>query len=259
MYLGAAAAGVATDPITIDATNNTFAIKINATSSSNISLAQGSYTRDTLATMLESAINNDTNLKAKGLGVTATFDSTNNRFEFVTKDFGSASKIDFTSVGATMGATLGINTGAGATGSYAGKDVMGTLTNEAGKEYTFLGTGQHVKISSFIAGAPKDLQFDVLGGATGDRGSIAFNKGYASGMTSLITKMLDSKDGLVGQRITGVETGVTKVKEDLKKLDDRYNLLVQRYTNQFGMVNALQEQMSSLASSLAASFGATTA
>lgn len=259
MYLGSAASGVATDPITIDGTNNSFAIKINATSSSNISLAQGSYTRETLATMLESAINNDTNLKAKGLGVTANFDSTNNRFEFVTKAFGSTSKIDFTSVGASMAATLGINTGAGQTGSYAGKDVMGSLTNAAGQSFTFLGTGQQVKISSFLPGAPKDLQFDVLGGATGDRGSIVFNKGYASGMTSLITKMLDTKDGLVGQRITGVETGVTKVKEDLKKLDDRYNLLVQRYTNQFGMVNALQEQMSSLASSLAASFGRSTA
>lgn len=163
LYLGNGAAGLATDPITIDGNNDTFALSINGTASTTLNLAQGTYTRENLAKMLQTAINNDTNLKAKGYTVAVSFDATNNRFQVGTDAFGSTSSINFTSLDTNMANDLGLVTGSGAAGSYAGQDVMGFLEKD-GTQYTFVGSGQRVKINSFLTGAPRDLEFDVTGG-----------------------------------------------------------------------------------------------
>lgn len=253
LYLGNGAAGLATDPITIDGNNDTFALSINGTASTTLNLAQGTYTRENLAKMLQTAINNDTNLKAKGYTVAVSFDATNNRFQVGTDAFGSTSSINFTSLDTNMANDLGLVTGSGAAGSYAGQDVMGFLEKD-GTQYTFVGSGQRVKINSFLTGAPRDLEFDVTGGATGARGTIDFGRGFAAGLDKVITDMMQSDFGLIGNRITSYESQQTKLEEQLKKVNERYETLVQRYSLQFGAVNDLQNQMKGLSTSLAATF-----
>ena len=254
LYIGGTSAGASTDTITIDDTNNTFALTLNGTASTSLSLAQGSFSKSTIASMLQSAINNDTNLKVKGASVLVAFDSVNNRFQMNTNSFGSTMSINFTSVDTNMASTLGLTTGSGATGSVAGQDVAGSLTSSTGTNYTFSGVGERVKITSLLSGSPRDLEFDVMGGATGARGSIDFYNGFAAKLSKQITDMQKTDIGLLGQPMTSIQTQQTKITEKLAKLDERYQMLLERYTRQFSEANAVQNQMQSLASSLAAQF-----
>lgn len=254
LYLGGTAAGLSTDPITIDGTNDTFALTLNGTASTTLNLAHGSYSKTAIASMLQSAINNDTNLKVKGFSVSVAFDGVNNRFQMNTDKFGSAMSISFTSVDTNMAATLGLTVGSGAAGSLSGQDVAGSLTSVSGTNYTFSGTGERVKITSLLSGSPRDLEFDVLGSATGSRGSIDFYNGFAAKLSKQITDMQKTDVGLLGQPMTSIQSQQTKITEKLAKLDERYQLLLARYTTQFSEANAVQNQMQNLATSLMAQF-----
>jgi len=254
LYIGNTSAGLATDMVTIDDNNNTFELTLNGAASTSLSLAQGSYTKTDIASMLQSAINNDTNFKVKGYRVNVAFDSVNNRFQMNTESFGSAMSINVTSVDTNMAATLGLAVGSGAAGSVSGQDVAGSLTSSTGTNYTFSGMGERVKITSMLAGSPRDLEFDVIGSAIGSRGTIDFYNGFAAKLSKQITDMQKKDVGLLGQPMASIETQQTKITEKLAKLDERYQLLLSRYTTQFSEANAVQNQMQSLAASLMAQF-----
>jgi flagellar hook-associated protein 2 len=253
-YLGATAAGLATDPMVIDASNNSFSLTLNGTASSTLTLAQGSFSRTEVAGMLQAAINNDSAIKAKGYAVNVTFDSDNNRFQMSTRDYGSAMSINFNSVGSSMATTLGLDIGSGAVGSSAGADVLGSLKDASGRNFVFAGVGQNVKIQSLLPGSPLGLEFSVAGSAIGDRGTLDFNRGYASQLNLKINSFLDSKEGLLGSSLTSITQNQTKVADQLKKLDERYQLLVERYSRQFTAANEAMSRMNSLSASLASTF-----
>jgi len=252
LFLGNAATGLATDPITISAGDNSFALSINGTASTTLSLAAGTYTRENLAKVMQTAINNDANLKAKGLTVQMGFDSANNRFQLSTDKFGSASTIDFTSLSAGLTTNMGLATGAGAAGSYAGQDVMGALEKD-GTSYTFVGTGERVKINSFLTGSPRDLEFDVAGSATGSRGTLTFQRGFSAQMTKSITDMFDAKSGTIGVSVTALGKRDVEYTEKLTQVETRYEQALARYSQQFSIVNATISNLTNLRTSLTAS------
>lgn len=255
LYLGNTASGSATDPITILAGDNSFTIKLGATESTSLSIAAGSYTREELARIMQTAVNNDANLKAKGLTVQMGFDSVNNRFQVSTDQFGSQATIDFTSISAGLMSSMGLATGTGAAGSYGGQDVMGSLSKD-GVSYTFLGNGQEVKINSFLPGAPRDLQFKVEGSAIGNRGELTFQRGFAALLSKSITDMFNAQSGSIGVAVTALDKRDIEFTEKLKQVDTRYEQALARYTQQFSIVNATIANLTALKSSLAASFKA---
>lgn len=252
LYLGNTATGAATDPITITAGDNTFVLNVGGTETNSLSLAAGTYTRDEFSRLLQTAINNDANLKAKGESVKVSFDATNNRFQLATDKFGSASTINFTSLSAGLSTNLGLATGTGAAGSYAGQDVVGALEKD-GNFYSFVGVGQDVKINSFLPGAPRDLEFSVAGTATGSRGDVTFQRGFAAQLTKSITDILKSDTGLVGTSLAQLEKRDTDYSEKLKELDARYERALARYTQQFSLVNSTISGLNSLRDSLSSS------
>lgn len=248
LYLGGA---VANNP-NVGSTNNTFQISLNGTQSNVLTLNVASNaTNDEIATALQNLINNDSNLKAKDARISVSYNATDNRYEFLTDKYGSAAKISFSNVGSSLTSELGLVDGSGEAGSANGKDVTGTLSAN-GKNYVFMGTGQQVKINSLLTGSPRDLEFDVLGDATGS--SITVTQGYASGLSNKITSMLDSEVGLIGTKISTINKADTGITDELTKIQDKYDALVQKYTYQFGMVNALQSQMTALSDSLTSMF-----
>lgn len=254
-YTGTGSAGTATDPVAIASTNNTFKLKLNGVESNVLTVGAGSYTKSSMATYLQGLINNDSNLKAKDAKISVSYNDTTNAFDFLTDKYGSVAKIEFTDVGSDLAVQLGLEVKTGT----AGKDVAGTLTGSTINPdtslpygYVFLGTGQQVKINSYLSGSPKDLEFDVLGNADGS--TLTVTKGYASGLSSKIDTMLDSKIGLIGNKITNVTKSNTLLGDQLTKVQEKYDALVQKYVYQFGMVNALQSQMTALSDSLTAMF-----
>jgi flagellar hook-associated protein 2 len=255
LYLGNAATGLATDPITIVAGSNDFAVTVNGTATNTLSLATGTYSRSALAQIMQTAINNDTNLKAKGITVQMGFDSANNRFQLLSDQFGSTSTINMTSANASLVTSMGLVTGAGAAGSYVGQDVLGSLDKD-GSSYTFVGKGQSVKISSFLTGSPRDLEFDVAGNATGARGTLDFRRGFASQMTKSITDMFDAKNGAIGSKVANLNKKDTDYTAQLAKVETRYEQLLAQYTKQFSIVNSTISSMNNLKTTLSQTFKA---
>lgn len=244
--------GTAANNPNVGSSNNTFQISVNGTQSNVLTLSvANNATHAQIATSLQSLINNDANLQLKDAKVAVSYNATDNRYEILTDKYGSASKIVLSNVGSQLTSELGLSDGSGETGSYNGKDVTGVLSAN-GKNYVFMGTGQQVKITSLLTGSPRDLEFDVLGDATGS--SLTVTKGYASGLSSTIDTMLDKTNGLVGNKITNITKLSTGLDDQLTKVNEKYDALVQKYVYQFGMVNALQSQMTALSDSLTAMF-----
>lgn len=231
-----------------------------------------SATNDHVASYLQYVINNDSNLKAKDARVSVSYDAGSAGFQILTEKYGSASSISLSDVDLDLSTALGwVSSPVDANGVVTlsrGFDVSGSLvddtepvlnpqtgkpTGQLGVAFTFVGTGQHVKINSLLTGSPKDLEFDVLGDGA-DGSILTVTKGYASGLSSKIDAMLNSSNGLIGSKVTNITKSNTTIDGQLTKVQEKYDALVQKYVYQFGMVNALQEQMSALSTSLKAMF-----
>lgn len=237
--------------ITIDASNKALKVKVNGNESADLVLNEGVYTREDLAKEIARVINGDQAISENGGQVAVEFDATTNTYKMTSEKYGSASKLELVSGSLLTSGVVGL----GVTAETAGKDVLGSLEKD-GTLYSFTGQGQQVKINSFLDGSPRDLEFEVLGGATGARGTMEFNRGYAAKLDKLFSDLVDKDDGIIGRRVDGLNDRVDDMAEKTKKVDERYNALELRYRLQFGQLQTVLNQMESTRSSLAASLAA---
>lgn len=135
------------NPISIDEDNDTLVINVNGVTSGTLTLTQGDYaSADLLAQELQLRINNDENIEDTGDTVTVSYNSTSQRFEFQSNEYGSDSSISFSSVDTDTEAELGFGNNVGKVS--AGLDVKGTINGEAAT-----GTGQFLRASEGEAAA----------------------------------------------------------------------------------------------------------
>jgi len=92
----------------INQNNDGFAIKIDGRQSATIDLANGAYTGEQLASLLEQEINSDETIKDGAVSVSVVFDSSNNSFSLESASFGSTSSIAFSSMDSEFAQTLGL-------------------------------------------------------------------------------------------------------------------------------------------------------
>lgn len=85
--------------------------------------------------------------------------------------------------------------------------------------------------------------------------STATSKGIAGDAIEKLDSML-STTGLVKRQETSANNNVTKYKDDLSKLEARMEVLLQRYTRQFAIMDALVGQLNAQRESLKGSFDA---
>ncbi len=213
--------------ITIDSNNDTFSIQVDGVQSGTITLGAGTYTGAQLAAELQSRINGDSALQDKGVSVSVGFNSSN-QFEITSNRYGSASKVQITSVDTSTQSTLGLSAVAGT----AGQDVVGTINGQPAT-----GSGQYLTGSGVAVG----LKIQVLGTATGSRGSVAFTRGVADRLDSVITELLKS-DGTIESKIDGLEAGVDDIGRQREELDARIQKIEERYRAQFIALDALVAQ-----------------
>lgn len=127
--------------VVIDADNDTFVISVNGTQSETVTLTRGSFTTGAaLAQELQTRINNDANISRAGDAVTVSYDSNNNRFSFLSSEYGAASAISFVSQGAHLEDDLGFGSNVGLV--TAGLDVQGSIDGEIAT-----GSGQFLRAS----------------------------------------------------------------------------------------------------------------
>ncbi len=228
-FTGAAAGGF---PLTVDATNDTFEIKVDGVQSGVISLTQATYaTGAELATQLQSRINADSELKAQGVTVTVEFDT--DHFVITSDSYGSTSKVEFTAV---EGGGLGLSVATGTDGV----DVAGTIGGVAA-----LGSGQQLTGTGDADG----LKLEITGGALGSRGTVSFTRGMADLLDTFMETYLGD-DNIIDSRTDGINTRIDSVEDDREDLALRIQQLEARYIAQFTALDLLLNQLQATSSYL---------
>ena len=231
-----------TNPLVIDGNNDNFTIKVDGVQSGTIALTQGSYDSGTaLAAEIQARVNGDQALRDAGVSVTVTYDSANARFVVTSDRWGSASTVEFVSVDPNTAATLGFSAGAGT----AGVDVAGSLGAAAGS-----GSGRTLS----GAGDAEGIEVDVLGGATGARGTVNVTVGIAAQLDELLDAYLGS-DSPLDSRTDSLNDYIADIGEEREKLSERLDRLEQRLLAQFTALDTLLAQLQSTSTYLAQQLG----
>lgn len=231
--------GAAPTSLTIGAGADTFEIKVDGTQSGSIALTQKTYASYAeLATEMQSRINGDSALKAKGVSVGVTYDAGNNRMVFTSKSYGSSSQVEIT---ANTTTTLGLSVGAG----VAGQDVAGTIGGQAA-------TGKGQQLTS-TAGDPLGLKLLISDSTIGSKGTVDFSRGLVERLDKMMTGLL-SKTGTLTSRTDGLQKSLAKIAKDRVQLSDRLSSLEKRLYERFNRMDTLLGQMQSTASYLTQQF-----
>ncbi len=228
-YTGAAVAGF---PLTVDATNDTFELKLNGVQSGTISLSQRNYASGAeLAAELQSRINADSAIKAGGMSAVVTFDT--DHFVITSAKYGSASRVEFTAV---EGAGLGLSVGAGVTG----EDVAGTIGGVAAT-----GVGQVLRGTGDAAG----LEVEVAGSTLGARGDVTYTRGIADQLNSFLELYLGS-DSMIDMRTKGIDSSLDNITSQREQMELRLSSMEARYIAQFTSLDLIVSQMQATSSYL---------
>jgi flagellar hook-associated protein 2 len=114
-----------------------------------------------------------------------------------------------------------------------GVDVAGTIGGVAAT-----GSGQALT----GAGDASGLKINITGGATGDRGTISFARGYADLLDKLVGRMLEN-DGLVDGRMDGINASIKDLGTRREALASRLELIEKRYRAQFTALDTMLASM----------------
>ena len=227
--VGSGAAG-----LVIDATNDTLDLRINGTNAT-IQLSQQTYSSTaSLVTELQSQINGNAALTAAGAKVTVSENA--GVITITSNSYGSTSKVEITGGNAEAGLF-------GTVTSTQGVDVAGSVGTSAAS-----GLGQQLTSNDGLA-------LKILGGSTGDRGTVTFMRGIASALDRVIGEAIDGK-GAVPSRITSLQDQVKDIESKRAFIEKQLELKEQRYLNQFntldGLLSSMQSTMSYMSQQLSA-------
>lgn len=250
VVLGGAVAGP-----TIDlAADASFNVSVNGSTASAITIPAGSYTTDQMAQMMASFINGNSDVKAAGGEVSVRYDGT--QLAVTSTRFGASSSVElsgFSGFAAAGFADASVH-------SAVGQNLAGTVDTADGQSqsigiYVDPQDGRKVKISDFAGvEAVRGLEFEVLGGATGARGTMTFSQGFASQLEQTINNLFEKDGGLISQRIGGLNDRLEHYSDKAKDIDVRYERLLMKYQMQFSALQSLMTSSQQTRDYLSAAF-----
>jgi len=236
------AAGSAPANLTIAAgSNDSLSVTVDGVAAT-VKIAPGTYSDTALAAAVQSAINGSTDLQAAGSGVAVSASA--GLITVSSNRFGTGSEVSVSGNAATS--LLG-----GAPVAAAGTDVAGTIDGApaSGSGRTLIGT----------AGGPLDgLKLDVIGGSTGDRGTVTVMRGFAARLDGLLTGILSST-GVISNRTDGINRSITGIGDRRTTLDTRLVGIEKRYRQQFTALDTMMSRMLSTSSFLTQQLAVSTA
>lgn len=224
--------GAVASSITIDASNDELSLKINDSTTVDLTLTQGNnLSAQDLVNEIQAQLNSNAALGASGESVQVGLDSSN-QLTFTSSKYGSESNVSITSVedGSQFGLSL-------ATGT-AGLDVAGTINGQAAK-----GDGQVLYLGSG-AGPASGLQVRILGDQTGARGSVNFVQGVGKSMVGLVNDFVGA-DGKLESRTSSLNSELEEIQESQVKLNERVEAYRERLVKQFTAADSLISQLNS--------------
>ena len=233
--------------VTVDADNNSLTFKVDGETSASIELTAGTYTRDELATEIQTQLNGNDALNAADRQVSVGVDGTGS-LTFTSGNYGSESNVSITSVDTNTEAELGLSTQTGTTG----QDVAGTINGATAE-----GDGRVLFLAN--SSNPADgLQVQVNGDQTGNRGSVNFIQGVSESLVDTISSIVGA-DGALRSKTESLNNQLDDIAQDRQDLNDRVQSYRERLTDQFSAADARIAEFNStqqfLTQQLAASSG----
>lgn len=219
--------GAITFPLTVSAgSNDTLALNVNGTSAV-VTLAAGTYSSaQALASELQAKINGSTDLSSKGISVLVTESA--GTLTIKSANYGSTSTVSVTGGTAELALRLDGDT------ATAGVDVAGTIGGAAAT-----GSGQ---VLTATGGDAVGLGLVVSGGATGDRGSMHYARGYAAKLSEWADLMLAS-DSMLAARTDGLDRSIADVGKRREEFEMRLVAIEKRYRAQFIALDTMLSSM----------------
>ncbi len=238
-----------TFPLTVDADNEAFKVRIDGILSGEIKLAQKSYaTALDFAAEMQSKINSDATLSTKAASVKVSVDA-DGKLQLNSDRYGSRSMVAFTEVDTNFAATFGI-------GVQQGSDAVDAKGKIDGLEA--LGDGNTLLSES---GNSTGMKVEITGGALGNRGTVTLSEGLTSIMNTVLDGIIDKSissskgdmdvsSGLLDGKIDALYKQL--VEGDRRETDLKYRMdkLEARLYKQFNAMDAVVSQLSSTMSSL---------
>jgi hypothetical protein len=223
-YLGDAGADF-TSPVNLDATNNTFTIKVDGVEAV-ISLTQPAVynSGESLAAALQAAINDDATYIAESISVKVEYNDdpasfSYQKFGIISASKGSTSTVEMTDVPGPTSAVFGF--------------VNGNADGESGK-------AQQGNIDP-----SSGIRMKVSGGELGSRGSITYISGFADQLNASLLAMLDKGDGILSNKLNSLDSDKDKLANERERLDTRMSAQEARLKSQFLFNDALVSKLNS--------------
>ena len=240
------AAAAATNPpavsTVIDASNETFSVKINGASSGTLTLAHGSYTPAQLATLVQNTINGAPAFSSAGTEVLVSLDGGNLKIESQT--YGSTSGVS--EVTGLAASALGFD----GSETASGDDVAGTFTR-AGTSYTALGSGQ--TLNGPTGGDAEGLSLKYTGSAAqlaaGIDATVKVSEGHAARLAKLVEQALGTK-GIVSTRTDSLNTSIRDIGARRDAMNTRLERVEKQLRAQYVALDALMSRMNTTSSFL---------
>jgi flagellar hook-associated protein 2 len=231
----------------IDGSNNTLVVRIDATTSSTITLTSGTYSQLDLAREVESRVN--ANLLPRGRQISVSLAS--QHLVMTSGRYGSTSEVSVLS--GTALAALGFN----GTETDVGLDVAGSFIVN-GLTEAATGTGQILKGDS---GNANTADLNVVVSLTSSQvqagvdATLSVSRGVASRFDGLLQDLLDPVSGRV-QTIEDrfaqlIEDAQRSTKKETKALDDQKTSLLRQFAALETAMSRLKQQGESLTSAFA--------
>lgn len=215
--------------VELDGNSNSFQVTVDGVQSGTIELNETVYASGSaLAQEMTSKINQDTNLASQFKSVEVQFDPNTNTFGIFSASTGEDSRVRLTSIDGPLSNVTGLST---------------TSESVQGKPST--GEGNPAE----------GLQIRVLGGQTGDRGSIDYIEGVFSQLGDLFANMLNSR-GTVTTRLDRLDQELQSVNEQRTQLDQRMAAQEARLRSQFAFNDRIISQLQSTENFLTQQFEA---
>lgn len=205
--------------------NDTLEVKVDGISAS-ITLAAGTYTAVELAAQVQAGLNGTEAFQ--GNDVAVQVNESGGVLSMVSERYGSASKIEIT------GGNGATDLFGAAPTSTDGLDVAGSIGGVAatGSGRTLTGTGD-------AAG----LKLEITGGATGNRGTLNFTRGFADQLNTLVSGLLDDATGLFDPLTRNLQERVADIEDQRQELTRRLGNLEERYRAEFNAMDRILGQL----------------
>jgi flagellar hook-associated protein 2 len=218
--------------------NDTLDLTIDGVSST-VTLAPGIYTAASLVQQLQTQINGTSAFASAGVSVAVT--QSGGVLSLTSQDYGSGSNVSITG-GDGSAALFGTAT------STLGVDVAGTINGVPGT-----GSGQFLTGAAGTAAEGLDLQ--ISGGATGNRGTVTFTRGFADQLNTLLSGYLGA-NGLLTTATGGINTEITSNQTQQTALNTHLASVQANYMAEFTSLDTLISSMQTTSSFLTQQFNA---